>query len=237
MEEAEEAPAAEEPEAEAAPEEPAEEAAAEPGPRARQSPKGVTAPPFVGLTGGIGAGKSEALAALERLGAATISSDKVVHELYDDPEVRAAVVARWGDEVAPGGRVDRAAVARRAFATDADRALARGPALAQGRRAGGRVARRRIRPRAGAARAGGGDAAAVRGRPGINYDATIAIVADEAVRAQRAGARGHAALDERTARQLTQEQKAARATYAVENSGSLRDLEQELSEVLAKLTS
>jgi dephospho-CoA kinase len=70
-----------------------------------------------------------------------------------------------------------------------------------------------------------------------NYDATIAIVADEAVRAQRAEARGHAALDERTARQLTQGQKAARATYAVENSGSLRDLEQELSEVLAKLTS
>ena len=69
-----------------------------------------------------------------------------------------------------------------------------------------------------------------------NYDATIAIVADEAVRAERARARGHEALDERTARQLTQAEKAARATYAVENSGSLRDLEQELSEVLAKLS-
>ena len=70
-----------------------------------------------------------------------------------------------------------------------------------------------------------------------NYDATIAIVADEAVRAARAAARGHEALDERTARQLTQAEKAARATYAVENSGSLRDLEQELSGVLAKLSS
>ena len=50
------------------------------------------------------------------------------------------------------------------------------------------------------------------------------------------GARGHEALDERTARQLTQAEKAARATYAVENSGSLRELEQELSGVLAKLT-
>ena len=55
----------------------------------------VVAPPFVGLTGGIGAGKSEALAALERLGAATISADKVVHDLYEEYEVRAAVVARW----------------------------------------------------------------------------------------------------------------------------------------------
>jgi dephospho-CoA kinase len=70
-----------------------------------------------------------------------------------------------------------------------------------------------------------------------NYDATIAVIADEAVRAERARARGHEALDERTARQFSQAQKAQRATYAVENSGSLRDLEQELSEVLAKLTS
>ena len=69
-----------------------------------------------------------------------------------------------------------------------------------------------------------------------NYDATIAIVADEAVRAARAGARGHEALDERTARQLTQAEKAQRATYAVENSGSLRELQQELSGVLAKLS-
>ena len=43
-------------------------------------------------------------------------------------------------------------------------------------------------------------------------------------------------LDERTARQLSQDEKARRATYAVENSGTLEQLEQELSEVLAKLT-
>ena len=61
-------------------------------------------PPFVGLTGGIGAGKSEALAALERLGASVLSTDAVVHEIYGDPEVRDAVVARWGSEVAPEGK-------------------------------------------------------------------------------------------------------------------------------------
>jgi N-methylhydantoinase A/oxoprolinase/acetone carboxylase beta subunit len=71
----------------------------------------VTAPPFVGLTGGIGAGKSEALAALSRLGAATISTDQVVHDLYEDPAVRDAVVDRWGPSVVVEGRVDRRAVA------------------------------------------------------------------------------------------------------------------------------
>ena len=77
--------------------------------------------PFAGLTGRLGAGKSTALAALERLGAATLSTDAVVHELYGTDAVRDAVVDRWGDEVAPGGTVDRSAVARRAFATPEDR--------------------------------------------------------------------------------------------------------------------
>ena len=195
----------------------------------------MTAPPFVGLTGGIGAGKSEALAALERLGAATISADKIVHELYDDPEVRAAVVARWGDEVALDGRVDRAAVARRAFATEDDRAWLEGLIWPK---VGERVAEWR------AIESQKGPRALVVETPLLfeaglesNYDATIAIVADEQVRAERAAARGHESLDERTARQLSQSQKAERATYAVENSGTLRQLEQELSEVLAKLTS
>ena len=53
--------------------------------------------------------------------AATLSSDAVVHQLYADPEVRAAVVERWGAEVAPDGVVDRPAVARRAFSAPAER--------------------------------------------------------------------------------------------------------------------
>jgi dephospho-CoA kinase len=193
------------------------------------------APPFVGLTGGIGAGKSEALAALGRLGAATISADQVVHELYDDPSVRDAVVGRWGDSVLADGRVDRSAVAKFAFASDEERHW-----LEQllWPRVGARVAEWR------AAESAKGAVALVVETPLLfeaglegNYDATIAIVADEEVRAARAGARGHEAVDERTRRQLTQSEKAARATYAVENSGSLRELEQELSGVLAKLLS
>src|SRR5207248_1104250 len=77
--------------------------------------------PFVGLTGGIGAGKSTALEALARAGAAVLSTDRVVHELYDDPSVVAAVRDRFGDSVLSDGVVDRAALARRAFATSEDR--------------------------------------------------------------------------------------------------------------------
>jgi dephospho-CoA kinase len=190
----------------------------------------VTAP-FVGLTGGIGAGKSEALAALERLGAATISTDRIVHELYEEPDVRDAVVARWGPEVAPDGRVDRSAIARLAFATPEDRAWLEqllwprvGAKVAQWRETASGVALVVETPLLFEAGLEG------------NYDATIAIVADEKVRKERAAARGHASLDERTARQLSQDEKARRATYAVENSGTLEQLEQELSEVLAKLT-
>jgi dephospho-CoA kinase len=50
------------------------------------------------------------------------------------------------------------------------------------------------------------------------YDATVAVIADEDVRAARAGGARHAAVDERAARQLPQEEKAARATFVVRNS-------------------
>ena len=147
---------------------------------------GVAAPPFVALTGGIGAGKSEALAALARLGAATLSTDAVVHELYASPEVRDAVVARWGPDVAPGGTVDRAAVARHAFAAPEERAW-----LEQllWPRVGARVAAwraGRVGPHAAAARRSSSRRRCC-SRPGWRrlYDATLVIVADEAVRARQ----------------------------------------------------
>lgn len=196
--------------------------------------------PFVGLTGGMGAGKSTALVALERLGAAVLSSDAVVHELYaHDEQLRDAVVERWGEQVAPDGVVDRSAVAERAFASDEERAWLEGllwPLV------GARVAAWLSEARA--ARGGGADlprAAVVEvpllfeaGLDGL-YDATIAVVSDEAVRRRRASARGHASADERSARQLSQEEKARRATYVVRNDGSEEELEQVLSAVLDKL--
>ena len=197
----------------------------------------MTHVPFVGLTGGLGAGKSTALEALERLGAATLSTDAVVHELYATPELRDAVVARWGSDVAPGGVVDRGAVAAHAFATPQERAWLEGEIWP---RVAARIAAWR---EAVAAREPAPTAAVVEtpllfeaGMEGI-YDATVAVVADEAVRAKRAAARGHVGVDARAARQLPQEEKARRATYAVTNSGTVEELESELSGVLASLRS
>jgi dephospho-CoA kinase len=70
---------------------------------------------------------------------------------------------------------------------------------------------------------------------GEGYDATIAVVAGEAVRRERAGARGHELADERDARQLPQEEKARRATFVVQNDGTIEQLQAQLSDVLAKL--
>ncbi len=191
--------------------------------------------PFVGLTGGLGAGKSTALAALERLGAATLSTDAVVHELYAGPDLRDAVVARWGADVAPGGVVDRAAVARHAFATPEDREWLEGEIWP---RVAARIAAWRqevaVREPAPAAAVVETPLLFEAGMEGI-YDATIAVVADEAVRASRAAARGHVGVDSRAARQLPQDEKARRASYTVRNSGTREELERELSDVLARL--
>jgi dephospho-CoA kinase len=64
-------------------------------------------PPAVAVTGGIAAGKSEALAAFARHGAATLSADAIVHDLLArDPEVREAIRDRWGPEaVGDRGRI------------------------------------------------------------------------------------------------------------------------------------
>jgi dephospho-CoA kinase len=191
--------------------------------------------PFVGLTGGLGAGKSTACAALERLGAATLSTDAVVHELYGSDEVRDAVVTRWGADVAPDGTVDRGAIARHVFAAPDERRWLEEllwPLVGQ------RVWAFRTEQEA----ADPAPKAAVvetpllfeAGMDGI-YDATIAVIADEAVRRERAAARGHEAVDERAARQLTQDEKAQRATFVVRNDGSEADLERVLSDVLEKL--
>ena len=158
-----------------------------------------------------------------------------MHELYDDPQVRDEVVARFGPDVAPDGVVDRSAVARLAFATDADRAWLEGilwPRVGERIAAWrGELAERRPVPRAAVIEVpllfeAGMESA---------FDATIAVLSDEEVRAQRAGARGHEALDERGRRQLSQREKAHRATYVVENDGSVAELEAKLSAVLEML--
>lgn len=191
--------------------------------------------PFIGLTGGIGAGKSTALDALERLGAACLSTDRVVHELYETPEVRDAVVERFGSEVLADGLIDRPALARAAFATDEQRAWLEGMLWP-------RVGERVAQWRRGLEQAVQPPRAAVVEVPLLfeagmapMFDATIAVVADELVRHQRASSRGHLALDERAARQLSQEEKSGLATYTIVNDGSVEDLEGNLSAILEML--
>lgn len=197
----------------------------------------VPSVPFLGLTGGMGSGKSTALAALGRLGAVTISADEIVHELYATSDaLREAVVARWGAGVAPDGVVDRQAVAHHAFATHEDRRWLEQLIWPL-------VGERIWRFRQEAEGSNPVPRAAIvetpllfeAGMEGL-YDATIAVVAGEALRQQRANSRGYAAVDERDARQLPQDEKAARATYVVSNDGSEQDLEAHLADVLAQAT-
>ena len=192
-------------------------------------------PRLVGLTGGIGAGKSEALAALERLGAATLSTDAVVHELLTSDDVRDELVARWGDEVAPDGAVDRAAVARVVFERPEEREWLQGVLWP-------RVGERMVQWRAELDRADPPPRAAVVEVPllfesGMEavFDKTVAVIADEELRAERAGSRGHEGLEGRTSAQLSQEEKSQRADFTIRNDGTLQELEGKLSELLDSL--
>ncbi len=187
--------------------------------------------PFVGLTGGLGAGKSEALKLLGELGAATLSTDAVVHALLEGDDLRDTLVARLGPEVAPNGHLDRARVAERVFGDEEATAWLEGVLWPP---VGERVAEWRASLP--------DDQVAVVEVPllfesGMEsvFDRTIAVVAEEATREERAAARGHAAVAERAGRQLSQQEKAQKADFAVRNDGSLDELKQTLSRVLAKL--
>jgi dephospho-CoA kinase len=193
--------------------------------------------PFVGLTGGLGAGKSEALRALGELGAATLSTDAVVHALLASDELREIVAARLGDEVARGGRLDRSLIAERVFGDEEARGWLEGELWP-------RVGQRVTEWRQEVESLDPPPPAAVVEVPllfesGMEsvFDATIAVVAEDGVRAERAGGRGHASVAERTGRQLSQEEKAERADYEVRNDGTLDELRERLSRVLARLDS
>ena len=192
----------------------------------------MAAPLKIGLTGGIAAGKSEALAAFERLGAATISSDAVVHELLDSKRLQDRLTERWGEDVAPDGVVDRARVGEIVFAQPEELSWLESqihPLV--GERIGGWLASLPSEV----------EVAVVEvpllfesGMDGV-FDTTVAVVAADPLRRARAEARGHALVGEREARQLDQDEKAARAEHVIENDGSIDDLETKLSSLVAKL--
>lgn len=183
------------------------------------------APPRVlGLTGGIGAGKSEALAAFAECGAATLSSDAVVHALYHDPEVRDAVVARFGPGVLDGrGEIDRALLGPRLFAD----------------RDGMRYVESLLFPRISGERERWIAEQRRRDPPppvlvcevpllfeadlAHLFDAVVVVTASEGHRRQRVEARGQD-FDARSSQQMPEGEKVARADHVYVNDGTRQEL-------------
>jgi dephospho-CoA kinase len=184
------------------------------------------------LTGGIGAGKSEALAAFGRLGAATLSSDGVVHELLDDPQVRDRLLERWGGEVVAQGTIDRGRVGAIVF--DSSEELAWLESLLHPL-VGERVADwgAGLGPQVGLAVV----EVPLLFETGMEneFDTTVAVIADDETRASRAGLRGTDLLEARSDRQLPQAEKAARAEHVITNDGSLEELERQIVELVRLL--
>ncbi len=178
------------------------------------------APLTVAVTGGIGAGKSEALRAFVRRGVPALSADEVVHRLIaEDAEVRSALERRFGT-------TDRPRIAEVVFADPAELAWLEGLLHP-------RVARLEEEWLAGL------DAKiAVTEIPLLfetggeaRFDAVVVITAPEAVRAARTGHAG----DAREARLVPDAEKVARADFAYVNDGTLGELDAFVEEVLAAL--
>src|SRR4051795_2790875 len=191
--------------------------------------------PFVGLTGGLASGKSEALRALGELGAATLSTDAIVRELLEGEELRDEIVERLGTEVAPDGSLDRSKVAERVFGDEEARKWLEGGLWPRG---GERVMswRQEVDERDPAPPAAVVEVPLLfeAGMEDV-FDRTVAVVADEDVRAERAGQRGHAAVDSRAQAQLSQDEKAQRADFVVRNDGTVEELRVTLSRLLATI--
>lgn len=183
-------------------------------------------PLAVALTGGIAAGKSEALRAFERHGAAVISSDDVVHSLYrEDEGLRAALRERWGERVFRNGDVDREEIGRIVFADRAELAWLEAE----------------LHPRVRAATdewlAEQTADVAVAEIPLLfetggerRFDRVVVVTAPADVRESRRGA-----FAEREERLVSEEEKVRRADFHYVNDGSLAELDAFVSGVLEEL--
>lgn len=191
------------------------------------------APVAVAITGGIGAGKTEALKAFARHGAAIASSDEIVHRLLaEDEEVRAAVREHLGNGVFDeDGEIVRSRVAELVFA---DRELL---AWLEGL-LHPRVAREYLAWREELASRPEPPALTVTEVPLLyetggerRFDRVVVVTAPVGVRAARGGR-----VDEREARLLPDEEKVARADFAYENTGSLEELDRFVARVAEELS-
>jgi len=190
-------------------------------------------PLAVALTGGIAAGKSEALLAFARHGAVTASSDEVVHRLYrEDASLQAALRERWGARVFADGEVDRAEVGRIVFAD-------RGELDWLEHELHPRVRAALDRMLAELLAAGDPPAVVVVEVPLLyeaggegRFDKVVVVTAPHDVRVARRGA-----IDDREARLVPDEEKIRRADFAFVNDGPLEALDAFAARVLEELAS
>jgi len=190
-------------------------------------------PLAVALTGGIAAGKSEALRAFARHGAVVASSDEVVHCLYrEDESLQAALRERWGDRVFADGEVDRPEVGRIVFADRGElewleRELH--PRVRAAIEAWLGELRRRPDPPAVAVveipllYETGGES---------RFDRVVVVTAPAAVRRGRRGG-----FAERESRLVPDDEKLRRADFVYVNDGSLEQLDAFAASVVEALTS
>jgi dephospho-CoA kinase len=188
----------------------------------------------VAVTGGIGAGKSEALRAFERHGAAVISSDEIVHGLLrSNDEVRAALRERWGDEIfGPSGEVDRDRVAQIVFADAGELDWLE-------RLLHPRVVATYLSWREKLAEEPDPPAVSVTEVPLLyevggdsRFDAVVVITAAPEVRISRRVR----PMQDRERRLIPDREKVARADFAYVNDGSLEELDAFVSGVVARLS-
>lgn len=193
----------------------------------------MTRPVAVAITGGIGAGKSEALKAFARHGAATVSSDEIVHHLLRRPEVRDAVVARMGHGiVSPDGEIDRGALATVVF-NDREalgwlEELLHPLVSAEYLQWREQLAKLPDAPSVCVTEVPllyetGGDA---------RFDKVVVITAPAKLRR----ARSAVATDDREARLIPDTEKVQRADFSFKNTGSVEELDAFVKSVLAELS-
>jgi dephospho-CoA kinase len=177
-------------------------------------------PVRLAITGGIGAGKSEALEAFRRHGAAVLSSDEVVHELYaGDAEVKTALDERFGT-------TDRGRIAEVVFGDQAELEW-----LEQ-------LLHPRVRERYATWLDGvDADVAVVEipllyetGADAL-FDAVVVITAPEETRAERRGE----SVAERSSRLIPDDVKSGKADFTYVNDGPLAGLDAFVQAVLARL--
>jgi dephospho-CoA kinase len=194
----------------------------------------VPRPVAVAITGGIGAGKTEALYAFQKAGAATVSSDEIVHHLLRaDAEVKEAIVRELGEDVLDDeGTIDRRRVAAKVFG---DRAKL--DFLEQLLHP--RVAAEYLRWREQLAELPNPPRVTVTEVPLLyetggekRFDKVVVITAPTKLREQRRRVQ----RDDRDLRLLPDKEKVKRADFAYVNTGTLEELDAWVADVMEKLT-